>query len=76
MTQQSEFLRIVGALACITDYPDTIEYLEFHFSAEEMERLKKDPLYFYMGADQQDQDRIWNAIECRTHKRKQPVAAE
>ena len=66
---QSECTRFMGTLGCIDRYPDVIEYLEYHFSAEEMARLKKEPLFFYLGADRIDQDRIWNAIECRLYKR-------
>jgi hypothetical protein len=71
----SECTQFMGTLGVIDKYPDIIEYLEFHFSPEEMKRLEKEPIFFFLGADRRDQERIWNAIECRLYKRK-PLAAE
>jgi hypothetical protein len=48
---------------------DVIEYLEYHFAPSEMRAIKEDGVHFYMRASEADQDRIWNAVECRMHKR-------
>lgn len=63
------FHTTLGRLGVINTYPDLIEHLECHFSTEEMARLKREPIFFYLGADKRDRERIWNAIECRLHKR-------
>ena len=74
--KQNEFFHLLGHFRNMGRDPDVVEYLKGHFSPSEMDSLKSDPIYFYMGASEADQDRIWNAVECRMHKRQMPMAAE
>jgi len=74
---QYEFERRLLALSALSDpTTDGFEYLEFHLSPLEARQIQLNPFAFYMGADEATQDRIWNAMECRVHKREQLLAAE
>ena len=73
---QYEFERRLLALSALGD-PTTegFDYLEPHLSEAEARQLKLNPFVFFLGTDEATQDRIWNAMECRVHKR-ELLAAE